>query len=164
MLCIFIFSVFISCETVEAQRKSSSENRIARLENEVKSLSDKLKTLEARISALEALRAFRSPEELRHAMIQSSKDAIISDFNSLASQAYQYRIRPATMGGGGGYYRGYTIPRRLASNDNAEYEAIVSSDSTVVFTGTSKHKLGTVKATLDNDGRLGSFEYTGEFP
>ena len=34
--------------------------------------------------------------------IQANKDAIINDLNNLAANAYQYRIRPTTMGGGGG--------------------------------------------------------------
>ncbi|MCX5729611.1 MAG: hypothetical protein NTZ28_12390, partial [Nitrospirae bacterium] len=30
--------------------------------------------------------------------VQSNRDAIINDLNNLAAQAYQYRIRPTSMG------------------------------------------------------------------
>src|SRR5216684_855113 len=117
-------TLLVFCGTTNAQKRSSSENRIAKLENEVNTLSEKIKTLEARLSVLEQLRAFRSPEELRHAMIEACRDAIINHLNNLAADAYQFRIRPATMGGGGGIYTGFTIPRRLASDDNAEYQSV----------------------------------------
>ena len=164
MLFVAILVFLVSCATMIAQKRSTIDNKITKLEKEVKVLSDRINTLDARLSALEVLRAFRPVEELRQAMIQANKDAIIGDLNNFASTAYQYRIRPATMGGGGGDYNGFTIPRRLANNDNAEYVAVVPSDSLIIFTGTSKLKLGTVKATLNKEGRFVSFEYTGEFP
>ena len=34
--------------------------------------------------------------------VQSNKDAIINDLNNLAANAFQFRIRPITMGGGSG--------------------------------------------------------------
>ncbi len=36
--------------------------------------------------------------------IGAQRDAIISDITNLAANAYQHRIRPASMGGGGGAY------------------------------------------------------------
>ena len=34
--------------------------------------------------------------------INANRDAIISDITNMAANAYQYRIRPVSMGGGGG--------------------------------------------------------------
>ncbi len=53
--------------------------------------------------------------------ISSNKDAIINDLNLLASDAFQYALRPASMGGGEGSYNGYVIPTQLLENDNAAY-------------------------------------------
>jgi hypothetical protein len=53
--------------------------------------------------------------------ISSNKDAIINDLNLLSVDAFQYTQRPESMGGGDGTYDGYSVPSRLASNDNASY-------------------------------------------
>jgi flagellar basal body-associated protein FliL len=96
--------------------------------------------------------------------VQANKDAIVNDLNNLAANAYQFRIRPTTMGGGGGNsYASYTIPVKLQDNENATYTAVANA-SDIVFTGASKlYSTSTVVATLDTAGRLGSFTYTGEF-
>jgi hypothetical protein len=92
--------------------------------------------------------------------IQANKDAIINDLNNLAANAYQYRIRPTTMGGGGGGYTGYAIPTKLASNENAAYTAGSISATSITFTGTSGQGYGTVIAVLDSTGKLGTFSGT----
>jgi hypothetical protein len=92
--------------------------------------------------------------------IQANKDAIINDLNNLAANGYQYRIRPTTMGGGGGAYTGYTIPTKLASNENASYAVGSVSAASMTFTGTSAQGYGTVIAVLDSTGKLGTFSGT----
>ncbi|MGA2623727.1 MAG: hypothetical protein ABSF91_07735 [Bacteroidota bacterium] len=42
-------------------------------------------------------------------------DAAMNSLDSLADEAYQYKIRPVSMGGGGGSYEGYSIPTKLSS-------------------------------------------------
>ena len=96
--------------------------------------------------------------------IQSNKDALINDLNNLAADAYQFRIRPTTMAGGGGSYtggNGYSIPSKLASNDNGTYTRTNAAQS-VTFVGTSSQGYGTVTAVCDSSGRLGNFTYTGQ--
>ena len=92
--------------------------------------------------------------------VQANKDAIINDLNNLAANAYQYRIRPTTMGGGGGGYTGYAIPTKLATNENATYAAGSISATSITFTGTSGQGYGTVIAVLDSTGKLGTFSGT----
>ena len=97
--------------------------------------------------------------------VQSNKDAIINDMNNLAANAYQFRIRPTTMGGGGGSYSGgsgYAIPTKLQSNDNGTYTQTNAAQS-VTFVGTSGQGYGTVTAVCDSTGRLGNFTYSGQF-
>ena len=97
--------------------------------------------------------------------VQSNKDAIINDLNNLAANAYQFRIRPTTMGGGGGSYTGgsgYAIPTKLASDDNGTYTRTNAAQA-VTIVGTSAQGYGTVTAVCDSTGRLGSFTYTGQF-
>ena len=94
--------------------------------------------------------------------VQSNKDAIINDISNLATDAYQFRIRPATLGGGGGSYSNYSIPQKLLSNDNGSYENS-NDDDQVTFTGTSSQGYGTVTAECDRHGKLRNFDFTGEF-
>ena len=97
--------------------------------------------------------------------VQSNKDAIINDLNNLAANAYQFRIRPTTMGGGGGSYtggNGFVIPTKLASDDNGTYTGSNAAQA-VTIVGTSAQGYGTVTAVCDSTGRLGSFTYTGQF-
>ena len=91
--------------------------------------------------------------------VQANKDAIINDLNNLSANAYQFRIRPVTMGGGGGTYTGFTIPSRLQSNENGSFAAAVASGQ-VTFTATSSHGYGTVVAVCDSNGQLGTFSGT----
>jgi hypothetical protein len=97
--------------------------------------------------------------------VQSNKDALVNDMNNLAADAYQFRIRPSTMAGGGGSYtggNGYSIPSKLASNENGTYTRTNAAQA-VTLVGTSVQGYGTVTAVCDSAGRLGNFTYTGQF-
>jgi len=64
--------------------------------------------------------------------VQSNKDAMINDLNNIAAHAYQFRIRPASMGGGQGAYTGtntYSIPAKMATNENGTYVATPSANT-----------------------------------
>ncbi|MDP2208450.1 MAG: hypothetical protein Q8K98_06715 [Bacteroidota bacterium] len=94
--------------------------------------------------------------------VQSAKDAIINDMNNLAANAYQYRIRPASMGGGAGAYTGYTIPTKLVTTENATYVAVVGEADEVTITATHLD-YGTVVAILGPEGKLTDWAYEGQF-
>ena len=99
------------------------------------------------------------------ASVQSNKDALINDMNALAADAYQFRIRPTTMGGGGGSYAGgsgYAIPMKLRSNENGTYSRTNTAQS-VTFIGTSGQGYGRVSGVCDSTGHMGNFTYSGEF-
>jgi hypothetical protein len=93
--------------------------------------------------------------------IQANKDAIINDVNNLAANAYQYRIRTQSMGGGNNSYFGYKIPTRLVSNSNATYAAGVGTATEITITGTSiANSPCTVAGKLDVNGGL-TLTFTG---
>jgi hypothetical protein len=95
--------------------------------------------------------------------IQSNKDAIINDCNNLAANAYQYYIRPASMGGGAGSYTGWTIPVKMSSNENGTYSATPSA-ATCVINGYSVTNAGcSVTANIGSDGRVTSMSFAGDF-
>ena len=96
--------------------------------------------------------------------IQANKDGIINDLNNLAANAYQYRIRPTTMGGGGGSYVGYVVPTKLQTNSNGLYTTTSVAAASITFQGTSAQtSTNTVTCVLDSTGALKSFTYAGEF-
>lgn len=96
--------------------------------------------------------------------VQANKDAIVNDLNNLAADAYQYKIRPSTMGGGATSYVGYVVPTKLQSNDNGNFAASSPSGTQVTLKGNSATYAGSsVSAVCDSNGRLGSFTYAGQF-
>jgi hypothetical protein len=95
--------------------------------------------------------------------IQSNRDAIINDLNNLAAQAYQFRIRPVSMGGGQGDYTTFAIPTKMKTNENGTYSTSPSQNS-ISFTAVSaQNASNSVKVTIDSFGRLGGWTYTGDF-
>ena len=92
--------------------------------------------------------------------IASNKDAIITDLATLGADAYQFKIRPATMGGGSGTYSGYTIAATGAwgsGNPNATYTVTTQTASQLVLTATSKQVSGgSVVVTMDGNGKVTS--------
>src|SRR6266478_2682874 len=77
--------------------------------------------------------------------VQANKDAIVNDLNNLAADAYQFRIRPTTMGGGGGAYdnskggTAYVIPKKLQSNSNATYTTTSVAANAVTLKRSEEH-------------------------
>ena len=95
--------------------------------------------------------------------IQSNRDAIINDLNNLAAQAYQYRIRPTSMGGGQGTYDSFTIPTKMKTNENATYN-VTGAGAQLTFTANSaQNGTNTVKVNLNSDGHLSGWTYGGDF-
>ena len=96
--------------------------------------------------------------------IQANKDAIINDLNNIAAHAYQFKIRPSSMGGGQGSYSGYNIPSKMATNENATYSVSATTATSVTIVAISTaNTTNTVTGTVDSDGRLGGWTYAGDF-
>ena len=95
--------------------------------------------------------------------IQANKDAIINDLNNIAAHAYQFKIRPSSMGGGNGVYTGYTIPTKMATNENATYAATPAASSVTVLATSVQNSTNTITVVVDSDGKLGSWTYAGDF-
>jgi len=104
--------------------------------------------------------------------VESNRDGMIDDLNNLNASAYQFYIRPISMGGGGGAFdmsKGaaavYTIPAKMASNDNGTYVATPGA-TTIKFVGTSVQGNGTVTCTFDattGEITVDGFTFTGTF-
>jgi flagellar basal body-associated protein FliL len=87
--------------------------------------------------------------------VQANKDAMINDINNIAANAYQYRIRTTSMGGGNNSYVGYAVPTKLSSNSNATYAASAQSATSCTITGTSiPNAPNVVTGIVSTDGTL----------
>jgi len=88
--------------------------------------------------------------------IGANQDAIINDMMNISAHADQWRIRPESMGGGGGAFdggtAGYQLPERMATTGNATYTATATGANTLDIVGTSSIHVGTVTLTYDADG------------
>lgn len=95
--------------------------------------------------------------------IQVRRDTIISGIQHVAADAFQYRLRPSTMGGGGGSYARYSIPAKLRESELAAYEiARESSPDTLVILATGAHGIGTITGGVDANGAVTILRLTGE--
>lgn len=95
--------------------------------------------------------------------IQSNKDAMINDMNNLAANAYQFRIRPRSMGGGSSSYESYSIPKRLRSNENGSYTPTATADEITIVGISAQNPTNSITAVIASNGKLGSWTYVGDF-
>lgn len=95
--------------------------------------------------------------------VQSNRDAMINDLNNLAAQAYQFRIRPTSMGGGQGDYTTFSIPVKMQTNENGTYSASASTNSIVVTATSAQNSSNYITVTIDSDGHLTNWSYFGDF-
>ena len=95
--------------------------------------------------------------------VQSNKDAMINDLNNISAHAYQFRIRPASMGGGQGVYTGYTIPGKMAKNENGTYASTPAANTVTLVATSAANTTNVITVVVDSDGKLGSWTYGGDF-
>jgi hypothetical protein len=95
--------------------------------------------------------------------IQANKDAMINDINNISAHAYQFKIRPSSMGGGNGAYTNYGIPVKMATNENGTYAATPSAASVTLLATSRQNSTNTITVVVDSDGKLGSWTYAGDF-
>ncbi len=93
---------------------------------------------------------------------QANKDGITMALVNLSANAYQYRIRPSTMGGGGNSYVGYSIPASMSLDQNGSYAINGTPTTTQIrFNGTSALKSSWVATcTVDSTGKT-TMSYAG---
>ena len=93
---------------------------------------------------------------------QANKDGVTSSLVNIAANAYQFKIRPTTMGGGGGSYVNYTIPSKMAKDDNGtSYVTGTVASNSCQIVGTSViNTLWSATCTSDDTGKT-TITYSG---
>ena len=64
--------------------------------------------------------------------LSSNKTAILNTIHVLAEDAYKFRQRPVSIGGGGGDYSNYRIPYRLVRTQDGIFTAEASGDGLTI--------------------------------
>ncbi len=95
--------------------------------------------------------------------INTHRDELINEINHIAADAFQYRLRPVQMGGGGGSYTGYHIPSKLVGKLKSSIDVETLDPYHLSLTATSSLNVGSVKATMDEKGKLSDYSYSGQF-
>jgi len=92
---------------------------------------------------------------------QSNKDGVTSSVINVAANAYQYKLRPSTLGGGSRSYVGYTIPSKMRFDDYGTYALTSAGATSAVITGTSKTNTAWVATCTSDDTGRTTLTYVG---
>ncbi|HEY6192890.1 MAG TPA: hypothetical protein VI215_11270 [Bacteroidota bacterium] len=92
---------------------------------------------------------------------QANKDGVTSSLVNVSANAYQYKIRPATMGGGAGTYTGYTIPSKMAKDDNGTFATGTINAQTIQIVGTSTINTAWIATCTADDSGKTTIVYAG---
>jgi hypothetical protein len=92
---------------------------------------------------------------------QANKDGVTSSVVNISANAYQFKIRPATMGGGAGSYSGYSIPSKMKADDNGAYALSSAGATSCVVTGTSNINTAWVATCTADDTGKTTITYAG---
>jgi hypothetical protein len=93
--------------------------------------------------------------------IGANSDALINDMMNIAAHADQYRIRPASMGGGGGTFDNYLLPLRLTETGNGIYEITGATGGVLTVVGNSTPYTGSSwTLTYNVDAETDDLRYT----
>ena len=92
---------------------------------------------------------------------QANKDGVTSSLVNVAANAYQFKIRPQTMGGGGGSYANYVLPSKMAKDDNGTYTAGTGTSSSIAITGKSTINTAWVATCTSDDTGKTTITYSG---
>lgn len=96
--------------------------------------------------------------------VSNSRDAMIHDLNMIAQSAYQFRVSIRQLGGGEGKYSSYVIPPQMADNANGRYTILDAQVNTIELKGVSMaDSSNSITVTIDNNGKLGTLAFTGDF-
>lgn len=108
------------------------------------------------------LKSWQYPREWKNIPIRS--DLFVNDkMRKLADEAYQYRTRPLSRGGGGGSYIGFSVPEKLSVSRNHHFFATVSKNSVVLAANYRNDPMAIVSVVLDSLAKLHSWKWNGEF-
>lgn len=92
---------------------------------------------------------------------ESNKDGLTASLTNISADAYQFKIRPRTLGGGLPTYLNYSIPVRLQSDENGTYTLRSVTAMEIQVRGVSALNASMmVDMTMDSTGKI-TITYSG---
>jgi hypothetical protein len=92
---------------------------------------------------------------------ESNRDGLTATLVNISANAYEYKIRPRTLGGGLPTYLNYAIPIRLQSDENGTYTLRNVTGSEVQLRAVSSMNASMiVDMTIDSTGKS-TITYSG---
>lgn len=95
--------------------------------------------------------------------IQSNRDSVINEINSLAISAYQHYILPAELGGGGRTYDGFVLPEGMSRTAAARYSVAPARNEMMIRVASVAFEDCSIEAKLDSTGSLARWNYSGRY-
>ncbi len=92
---------------------------------------------------------------------EDNKEGITLKLMTIAQDAYQYKIRPTTLGGGGNVYSNFQVPSKLRKDDNGTYAVQSASSQTISIVGQSAINQNWVATCTADDTGKPVFSYSG---
>jgi len=92
-----------------------------------------------------------------------NRDMVIRGLWRVSVDAYQYKILPKSLNGGGGSYKGYEVPASLRQFEGNDYIAVSANDTSCTLLGTSSiYTDSAIQGLYDRQGKLsGAFKFIG---
>jgi len=92
---------------------------------------------------------------------EANRDGLTSGIMAITANAYEFKIRPRTLGGGLPTYTNYTIPIKLQSDENGTYTLTsVTANQIQLRAVSSMNPNWIVDATIDSAGKA-MISYSG---
>ena len=95
--------------------------------------------------------------------VGANMDAIVNDIMNISGHAEQYRIRPESMGGGGGDLDNYSLPARLEETGNGRYSIDISDDTFTIVGESVPYDGNSVELDYNPAGDTDAQRYTWRF-
>ena len=89
--------------------------------------------------------------KFNNSAVQSNRDAVIMDLNTLSLMAKTYYKKDNSLGGGNYSFLGYKIPERLRNNENGNYSIISTQAQKIVVQGVGVEKEGASGCSQSNN-------------
>ncbi len=95
--------------------------------------------------------------------VEQNKQAMIHDILNICIYAKRYYVRPVSMGGGSRSFVGFTVPTKLQSTANGSYSVNPTVTDLTLIGVSSTSATNTMSVVLNNQGKLSSWSFTGDF-
>jgi hypothetical protein len=95
--------------------------------------------------------------------VQSSRDGIINELNTMAIDLAQYYMLPKKLGGGNHSYESYRLPAVSTKDDEGTYTLTPKGQTVTIHVESVRYPSSSVEMQVDSLGRMGMWSYTGKF-